>query len=240
MTNHVHMAVQAGTEPLAGFICLVASKYAKAFNRKSGRTGHLFERRYRAILIQEDSYLRELVRYIHLNPVRAKIVRNGSDYPWSSHHAYTGGACPRWLTTEQVLAQFGPTRQSARRHYVKFMGQQQPASVIRLLRAGVNKNDRVLGDDNWRSAVLNEFELKDERRLKSLDDIVREKCGQHSVTEAELAAPSRARQLARIRAEIALEATELGAASVTQIAQRFGRSQPALSRAVNSLRDKRE
>jgi DNA-binding transcriptional ArsR family regulator len=240
MTNHVHIAVQAGIEPLAGFMRFVASKYAKSFNRKVGRTGHLFERRYRAILIQEDAYLKELVRYIHLNPVRAEMVWNAADYPWSSHHAYAGAIGPRWLTTRQILAQFGATQQAARRGYAKFMGKQQSTSVIKLLRVGFEKDDRVLGDDNWRSEILNKLEQKSERRSKSLDEIVHEKCGEHGVTETELGSPSRARRFVRIRAEIALEATENGAASLTKIAERFGRSQPALSRTLRKLRRKAE
>ena len=74
MTNHVHMAIQAGAEPLDGFMGFVASRYARILNRKTGRPGHLFERRYRAILVQQDTYLKELLRYIHLNPVRARMV----------------------------------------------------------------------------------------------------------------------------------------------------------------------
>jgi putative transposase len=74
MTNHVHLAIQAGVDSLSRFMNFTASGYARATNRKLGRCGHLFERRYRAILVQEDSYLKELVRYIHCNPVRAGIV----------------------------------------------------------------------------------------------------------------------------------------------------------------------
>ncbi len=87
MTNHVHLLVQAGNMPLSSFIGALASTYARSINARSGRAGHLFERRYRASLVQEDSYLLEVVRYIHLNPVRAHIVTSPGDYLWSSHQA---------------------------------------------------------------------------------------------------------------------------------------------------------
>ena len=74
MTNHVHMAIQCHDVPLSGFMSLVASRYARSTNKKVNRTGHLFERRHRAILVQADSYLKELVRYIHFNPVRSGLV----------------------------------------------------------------------------------------------------------------------------------------------------------------------
>ena len=98
MTNHVHLAVQANVNPLSQFMAFVASQYARSTNRKMGRSGHLFERRYRAILVQSDSYLMELVRYIHLNPLRAGMIKDLTDYAWSSHAAYQGAACPDWLT----------------------------------------------------------------------------------------------------------------------------------------------
>jgi len=83
MSNHVHLAVQVGEEPLSKIMQNLSFRYTRWVNRKQKRIGHLFQGRYKAILVEQDSYLLELVRYIHLNPVRAKMVRQPSAYSWS-------------------------------------------------------------------------------------------------------------------------------------------------------------
>jgi len=238
MTNHVHLAIQAGTDPLSGFMTFLASQYARSTNRKMGRSGHLFERRYRAILVQEDSYLKELVRYIHLNPLRASMVSDLTDYPWSSHDAYLGGPCPEWLTLDRVLSQFGDTQKAARRRYNHFMNQIQPETMVQLFQQGGNDDDRVLGSDVWRDKVL-----KDPHsipNLNNLDELVQRVCDRSGVTEADLSSKSRERKYARVRAEIALTATKHGIATVTTVARRFGRTQPGLSRTMSQLRNRRQ
>ena len=237
MTNHVHIAIQAGQEPLANFISFVASNYARKINLRSERTGHLFERRYRAIIIDADSYLQELVRYIHLNPVRAMIVAHPEEYPWSSHHTYVGKACPDWLTVTQVLQYFGPTLRSARLRYTKFIDQPQASSLVELMRGGSADDSRTLGPDGWLDRVLDN--PVGQLATETLDELIRITCLRYSISERELQSPSRARNLAAIRAEIALTAVEKRIATVSEVARRFGRSQPSISRAMNRLRDKR-
>lgn len=238
MTNHVHLAIQAHAEPLSQFMSFAASQYARSTNRKMRQSGHLFERRHRSILVQTDSYLKELVRYIHHNPLRAAIVDDLRKYAWSSHTAYLGGTCPDWLTVDWVLSMFGNTERAARRRYRDFMQQQQPASVTRMLRTGGEHDSRVLGDDGYRASVLEKLNYKPVKQ--SLDELVQSVCKQHEVSEDELAQPSRFRKHSKIRAEIGLLALEHGIASVTEVARRFGRSQPALSRTMTLLRNNRE
>lgn len=239
MTNHVHLAIQTGDVPLAGFIGSLASRYAKAFNKKYGRSGHLFERRYRAILVSKDEYLLQLVRYIHQNPLRAKIVRRLGDYPWSSHAAYSGAvSCPSFLTTGSVLPIFDSRLPIARQMYLAFVGEPPPPSILENIRAGSGEDDRLLGDDGWQKQVLKD--LHPQSQWESLDELIEQRCKQYGATETELASASRARDWADLRARIALEATENGLCSVTEIARRFGRSQPALSRAINRHRRRRK
>ena len=106
MTNHIHAAVQVSDRPLSEFMCWSASRYARFINRKRDRTGHLFERRHKAFLVRDDAYLLGLVRYIHLNPVRAKLVSTPEEYLWSSHLAFMGAQTIEWLTTRGVLSCF--------------------------------------------------------------------------------------------------------------------------------------
>ncbi len=238
MINHVHIVIRAGEKALGRFMGSLLSRYAKVFNRQTGRSGHVFERRHRAILVKEDDYLLELVRYIHHNPQRAGIVSKIGDYRWCSHHAYMGNVRTPWLITDAVFSLFNANLRSARRQYVEFVGEKQPPSIIEKFR-GVSSNDhRVLGDDEWRDPVLGDANPKPE--FESLDQLIDVVCRRYGVTEAQLATRSRSRANAKIRAEIALNAVDAGVATVTEIARRFGRSQPVISRAVSRLRDKME
>ena len=235
MTNHVHMAIQVGVEPLAGFMRYLASRYARFLNRKNQRPGHLFERRYRAILVQKDGYLKELLRYIHLNPVRAQMVADPGDYPWSSHNAYWRRTNTDWLAVDYLAAMFGVGEQSARTAYINFMTDQVSDATLHLLRNGAPDDERVLGDDEWIRLVLDKSDAATWHR--TLDDIIHDACRRHDVTEAMLASRSRSRRHSSIRAEIALTATGHGCATVTEVAQRFGRAHSGLSRAMNRLKD---
>jgi REP element-mobilizing transposase RayT len=237
MTNHVHLAIEAHTAPLGGFMATLASRYAKALNKKLRRSGHLFERRYRSTLVQAESYLLELVRYIHLNPVRAGIVSDPSQYRWSSHAAYFGGTSPRWLTSKKVLLAFGKNEQLGRRSYAKFMQEVPSRTVIDNMQVWRDQDDGVLGDEDFLRSVTEAARLAP--AIGSLDIIVEQACLRYGVTEADLASPSRSRLYAKVRAAIALEAFDRGVASVTEVARRFGRTQPSLSRAMGRLR-KRE
>ena len=113
MTNHVHLAVRIAEVPLGAVMGIVASRYARAKQRVLATTGHLFERRYRARLIDADRYLLALVRYIHFNPVRARMVAAPGDYRWSSHRP--GGVVPptaigRWPCHASPAARGGHGR----------------------------------------------------------------------------------------------------------------------------------
>jgi len=105
MTNHVHFALQVAEPPLAKIVQNLAFRYTRRINKSQRRMGHLFQGRYKALLVDADAYLVELVRYIHLNPVRAQMVADPGAYAWSGHNAYLGLAGWPWLTTDLVLSQ---------------------------------------------------------------------------------------------------------------------------------------
>ena len=121
MTNHVHLVVQAGEAPLSRAMQNLAFRYTRQVNARKKRIGHLFQGRYKALLVDAESYLLELVRYVHLNPVRAGLVADPADWPWSGQRAYLGREDLPWLTTDWVLAQFGRRRAGARAGYRAFV-----------------------------------------------------------------------------------------------------------------------
>ncbi len=122
MTNHYHLLVETPDGNLSLGMRQLNGVYTQLFNKLHGRTGHLFQGRYKAILIQKDSHLLEVCRYVVLNPARAKMVEQPEDYAWSSYRATAGRekAHP-CLTTDWVLGQFSGKRRKAEQEYRKFV-----------------------------------------------------------------------------------------------------------------------
>ncbi|HET7378520.1 MAG TPA: transposase [Gaiellales bacterium] len=118
MTNHFHLLVETPEPNIAIGMQWLNSRYAHCFNRTYERIGHLFQRRYADGLIQDDEHLRTVMRYIPLNPVKAKLCGRPEDWPWSSYQA-TLGLCapPRFLTIDWLLAKFDPRQDEARERY---------------------------------------------------------------------------------------------------------------------------
>lgn len=103
MTNHVHIVIEVHHIPLWKIILSISSCYARYYHKKTNRCGHLFQGRYQAKLVENEKYLLELCYYIHLNPIKANIVKDLDSYPWSSHLSYTGNKSLYWLSTSFVL-----------------------------------------------------------------------------------------------------------------------------------------
>lgn len=146
MSNHFHLMVET-VEPNLGYAMrLLNGAYTQYFHRRHRTVGHLFQGRYKAILVQKESYLLELSRYIVLNPVRAGMVTTAEEWPWSSHRAVTGEApCPLWLDRDGLLGHFGNRRASAVASYRKFvvdgLGKCSPLVETR--------HQILLGDDDF-------------------------------------------------------------------------------------------
>jgi putative transposase len=122
MTNHYHIVIETPDANLSKGMRQLNGVYTQSFNRAHGRVGHVFQGRFKAILVEKDSYLLELARYVVLNPLRAKMVRRIEQWPWSSYRATCGlAAKPDWLNTDFVLAQFGLQRARAIAKYVAFV-----------------------------------------------------------------------------------------------------------------------
>ena len=124
LPNHAHLLVRTGGRPLPHSMRSLLTGYVVNFNRRHKRVGHLFQNRYKSIVVEEEPYLLELVRYIHLNPIRVKVVpsiRALDRFPWTGHSALLGTVLRPWQDTREVLAQFGPTAARATRAYQAFV-----------------------------------------------------------------------------------------------------------------------
>jgi len=122
MTNHYHLLIETPEGNLSLGMRQLNGVYTQSFNKDHVRTGHLFQGRYRAILIQKDSHLLEVCRYVVLNPVRARMVESPEDWKWSSFLAMAGKEKPHYcLTTDWILGQFSGKRSKAESEYQKFV-----------------------------------------------------------------------------------------------------------------------
>ena len=124
MTNHVHLLLKTGLSPVTTVMRRLLTGYAVSFNRRHRRHGHLFQNRYKSFLCEEEVYLKELVRYIHLNPLRAKIVKDLNElksYLYCGHSALLGTVTNDWQDTAYVLNIFGTSLRAARRAYGDFV-----------------------------------------------------------------------------------------------------------------------
>jgi REP element-mobilizing transposase RayT len=107
MSNHVHLLVETSSEPLSRFMQRLQQSYTQYFNRKHRKVGHLFQGRYKAIICEKDEYLLTLIRYIHLNPIRAKLVHKPDDYPYSGHREYCGARVSDVAEPSRILDMLG-------------------------------------------------------------------------------------------------------------------------------------
>ena len=122
MGNHYHLVIETPDGNLSKGMRQLNGVYTQASNRRHGRVGHLFQGRYKAVLVDRDAYLLELTRYVVLNPVRAKMVKKPVDWPWSSYPAMVSAtAPPKWLATDDLLAQFSTKRKVAIQRYAEFV-----------------------------------------------------------------------------------------------------------------------
>ncbi len=121
MPNHLHLLIEMQDDALSRIMQRVLTSYSQYHNRKYKKIGHLFQARYKSILCQTDRYLGELVRYIHLNPVRARIVKRPEDYEYSGHRAYLGLDKTGLVDTEPVLRHFGAGKKQAVETYIRFV-----------------------------------------------------------------------------------------------------------------------
>lgn len=171
MDNHYHLIIETPEGNLSLGMRQLNGVYTQRFNRRHGRVGHVFQGRYKAILVDRDSYLLELCRYVVLNPIRAGMVKKIERYAWSSYLATLGFAVrPAWLATDWLLGQFAKTASVARRRYAQFVaeGGGQPSPWIDV------RGQALLGSEDFveklRPMLEGARELKEVPRSQRLLD----------------------------------------------------------------------
>ena len=265
MDNHVHILFRSGQGGISSVMRKLLTWYAQYFNRKHRRKGHLFENRYKSILCDEDTYLLALVRYIHLNPVRAAIIRTMAEmdkYSWSGHRAIIEKVHYPWMNTATVLAQFGATKRKAMKAYRQFMleGMDQGhdpqysggglvrslggwSNVLSMRRKGRKEetDERILGSGDFVHQVIKEVEDKSLRQMKlkrsgyTIIKIIEQECKKGQVSLKELESGSRRAKASQTRAQIARRGIEEIGLSAAEIARHLGVATSSITRAIAKI-----
>ena len=200
MSNHYHLLIQTPDANLSRVMRHINGVYTQRYNRRRKIDGSLFRGRYKSVLVENDGHLLELLRYIHRNPVRAKIVKSVDDYAWSSHPAYVaGGREWRWLSTAFLLSMFADDRAIARDRYRDFVRAEDSPDVLEFFaRKNVPSLFGTEGFVSWAKASF--FEKKQHREVPqaqrlapSITRIKRAVCRVFGVSEKVLATSVRGR-----------------------------------------------
>ncbi len=257
--NHFHLLLKTGSVPVATLMRRLLTGYASAHNRRHRRSGHLFQNRYKSILCQQDTYLKELVRYIHLNPLRARLVKDMAAldrYAYSGHSRIMGKKKNSWQSVDEVLAAFSDNRAAARRRYRAFVAAgvglgRQPELVggglirsaggwlaVRSLRkAGLfqKSDERILGDSEFVETVLTAAQEAMESRYVmaargiQFEDVAAAVAGLLGIAARQLSGPSKERTIVKGRALVCHWAVQELGLSMTDVAQRLNIAVPTAS-----------
>ena len=260
--NHVHLLLKTGLTPIATIMRRLLTGYAVYFNRRYRRYGHLFQNRYKSILCQEEPYFRELVRYIHLNPLRAKLVENIKaldKYPYSGHSAVVGRVKRDWQQVNYVLGFFGKKKSDARKAYRHFVEQGVKQGHRHELVGGglirsvggwaalrdirdeavrVKGDERILGDSDFVEAVLKEADEQLERRYRlkaegfDLEQVAERVAAVMNIPLEIVWEKSRRPMVVEARDLLCYWASKELVMSKTDLAKRLNLTQPAVSIAV--------
>lgn len=261
LPNHFHLLVRTGKKTLSQNMRSLMSGYAGYFNRRHKRHGHLFQNRYKSIVCEEETYFLELVRYLHLNPLRAKILKDIKEldgYKYTGHSAIMGKTTRPWQDTNEVLGRFSAQHRPAIRLYREFVtagvaqGQRPELEGGGLLRSyggwkGVielkrgrekyRADERVLGRSSFVEEILKEAEIQEERKNKrvSFDTLLSRISKDMGINRESMRGGGRTREVTRARAALAYAWVRYLGRSGHELAKALGVSPQSLYAASNRV-----
>jgi len=265
LPNHAHLLVRTGARSLGRVMRSLLTGYAGAFNRRYRRRGHLFQNRYKSVVVEEDPYFLELVRYLHLNPLRAGVVSDLRDldrYLWSGHSVLMGHTRRPWQASQSVLAHFGSSLFRARQQYRAFVAAGIPLGrrpelqggglvrsaggwrAVHQLRRGREaylSDERVLGSTEFVEELLRHVEaptLPSPKQI-SLTILIRRVCAAVGIRPEALTGSGRPPYVSRAREGIAYLWTEMLSQSGRRLATVLGVQSPAVYKAAQRGRKAR-
>jgi REP element-mobilizing transposase RayT len=262
LPNHAHILLRSGPGGLPKFMMRLLTGYAIRFNRRHHRHGHLFQNRYKSIVCEEDAYFQELLRYIHLNPLRANLVtslRALDLYPWCGHTVLVGKGVRAWQDKRYALSWFGQREREAVKRYREYVAQgvalgRRPELVggglvrsrggwsqVRSLRAigiRVRADERILGSGEFVERLVAEaadrvqMQIPAGRRAAQVRETVERWCAAHGVSVAEVRGGGRRASVSRVRGMLAHHMVSVLGVPLAETARHLGVTTSAISRAL--------
>ena len=260
MTNHAHILLRSSEIGLSGFMRRLLTGYAISYNRRHRRWGHLFQNRYKSIVCDEDAYFKELVRYIHLNPLRAKLVKSVPQldrYRWCGHSVLTGRIKHDWQHRDYVLKWFGQKEGEAKKAYRDYVHKAIKAgrrpdlvggglirsqggwSAVKALRRSGQRelsDARILGSGEFVERMIKEAEARIKYQLpvkeqnQKIDQFITKVCKNEKISINELRSGSRRKQVSAVRAQITIGLVKGYGVALSEVARRVGVSTAAISK----------
>jgi putative transposase len=270
MTNHAHLLLRSGPLGLPKFMRRFLTGYAVTYNLRHLRHGYLFQNRYHSIVCDEEVYFRELVRYIHLNPLRARLISNLLEldrYPWCGHAVLMGRIKNDWQDRGHVLSWFGRREGEARSAYRRYMEEgisqgRRPELVgggvvrsyggwsavlsLRKAQERISGDQRILGTGDFVERVLKESEQSLRHRFspvvrsKRVETILKEESQKGKIELEELQMGSRRGEIPRVRSEIARRLIKELGMTLAEVARLLGVSTSAISKIMQRSTQRRE
>ncbi len=262
LTNHAHILLRSSEIGLSGYMRRLLTGYAIWYNRRHQRWGHLFQNRYKSIICDEDAYFAELVRYIHLNPLRTKLVKSLTHldrYRWSGHGVLMGKIKNEWQNRDYVLRWFGQKQGEAKKAYRSYVKKgidqgRRPelvggglirslggwSAVKALRRAGDRElsDDRILGSGELVEKIIKEaegkvkYQLPVKEQYRKIEEYITKLCKNAKVSKKELRSGSRRKEISYVRSLIANELVKNHGVSLAEVARRVGVSTTAVSKII--------
>jgi len=262
MTNHAHILLRSAEIGISGYMRRLLTGYAISYNRRHRRWGHLFQNRYKSIICDEDAYFTELVRYIHLNPLRAKSVKSLDKldrYRWSGHGVLMGMVKNEWQDRDYVLKWFGKKEGEAQKNYRNFVKKgidqgRRPElvggglirslggwSAVKAMRHSGDRelsDDRILGSGEFVERIIKEaeanirYQFPVKKHPEKIDEFIAKVCKNENVSIKELKAGSRRREASRVRARIAIGLVKTRGVSLAEVARQLRVSTSAVSKII--------
>jgi REP element-mobilizing transposase RayT len=263
MNNHAHILLRSGPGGLPKYMRRLLTAFAIFYNRRHQRHGHLFQNRYKSIVCEEESYFKELVRYIHLNPLRGKQVESLTklnDYQWCGHSVVMGRETNNWQNRDYVLKAFGPKKAEAKKAYLEFVKQgidqgRRPdlvggglirsvggwSGVKAMRRRGVREksDERILGGGKFVKKLIEQSDGPRKKqfsileRLQQATLLVEKVCKKQKVSVEALKSGSRRQNVSKMRSQLAKALVEECGLSLTETGRQLGVSPSAVAKSLS-------
>jgi putative transposase len=266
MSNHAHILLSSGAAGLPKFMRRLLTGYAVSYNHRHSRHGHLFQNRYKSIVCDEDVYFKELIRYIHLNPLRAGLVKDMTKldrYRWCGHAVVLGRIKNEWQDRDYVLRWFGKKESEAKRLYrryvkegsgqgrrpdlvggglIRSMGGWSQVVSMRSLGLKEQSDERILGSGDFVNQVVKEagralrYQFSGRERGERTERYIDELCRKERVNIEELRSGSRRPEVSRIRRQLAIDLVKTYGTPLAEIARHVGVSTSAISKLLSRVK----